>query len=346
MSVISRAVHGLRTNAITVAYRTENGIRNRLASVVTRCGWTPALLPYSGYANGQQARVLGRVVLAPPSVDPAALRGVPAWRRLLTLESPGVEVQVEFAGTTTTARSDEAGILDARLLLDAVPTAGPATALLRLPGRAPSEVTIHVSDPAAARGVVCDIDDTIWITGIAHPLKAARRMLFSTSSTRRSVPGMAALLSAAVHGQDHPVVIYLSNGPWNLAGFVSRFLHKGRFPAGTVLMTDWGITPRRWFRDGKKHKSSALARLHDDFPDIAWVLIGDDGEHDPAIYGDFAREHPDHVAAIALRQVDRNNPGHHEPARTTTRVGVPVLRGADGHDLLTPLREALDAVPE
>jgi hypothetical protein len=33
-------------------------------------------------------------------------------------------------------------------------------------------------------------------------------------------------------------------------------------------MTDWGITPTRWFRDGREHKSSALARLAEDLPDV------------------------------------------------------------------------------
>jgi hypothetical protein len=43
---------------------------------------------------------------------------------------------------------------------------------------------------------------------------------------------------------------------------------------------DWGLTPRRWFRDGGEHKASALMRLAKDMPTVSWVLVGDAGEHD------------------------------------------------------------------
>jgi phosphatidate phosphatase APP1 len=36
---------------------------------------------------------------------------------------------------------------------------------------------------------------------------------------------------------------------------------------------------------------------------MRWLLIGDDGQHDEEIYGDFASEHPENVAAIAIRQL-------------------------------------------
>ena len=57
----------------------------------------------------------------------------------------------------------------------------------------------------------------------------------------------------------------------------------------------------------------------------------DDGEHDPEIYRDFARSHPDRVAAIALRTVA---PMGTQPPETEERVGaVPVVRAGDGRAL-------------
>ncbi|MFB0836163.1 App1 family protein [Arthrobacter halodurans] len=335
-----------RQAAVTAAYRMETGIRDRLARRAAERGWTPAVIPYSGYAGADHARVLGRVVLAPASVDPAARRGISGWRRLLTLESPGTDVEIELGGTTTTATSDSAGIIDARLPLDSPLEPGTATALLRTDGRDPVPANVHAISPDPARGVVCDIDDTVWVTGIAHPLRAAWRTLRGSSSTRRSVPGMARLLRTAVEGQDHPGVVYLSNGPWNFVGPVTRFLERHGFPAGAVLMTDWGITPHRWFRDGRKHKSSSLARLMEDLPQVTWVLVGDDGEHDPHLYGDLAEAHPDRVAAIALRHVRPTAPartGREEGSGATD--GVPILRGVDGDELLPLLRDALNRRP-
>lgn len=328
----------VRQRAVAVAYRTETGVRDRLAALAARRGWTPAVLPYSGYAGHGRARILGRVVLAPSSVDPAAARGVPGWRRLLTLECPGVRAEVELAGRVVEVVSDEAGVVDARLPLDDTVPAGLARATIRVEGRGPVPAHVHVAAPAVHRGVVCDIDDTVWITGLAHPLQAARRTLMGTSSTRTSVPGMARLLREA-RGDDGAPVIYLSNGPWNLAGPVSRFLERHDFPAGALLMTDWGITPKRWFRDGREHKSSSLTGLVTDLPDVRWVLIGDDGEHDPDLYTTLATDRPDRVDAIVLREVPRSRTRPRGAARD--RVGtVPVVRGADGDELRPGLSAA------
>lgn len=325
---------------VTVAYRADTGLRALLADQAIQRGWTPAVVPYPGYATTHRARILGRVLLAPAAVDPAALRGIPGWRRLLTLERPGTDLEVEVAGVTVPLTSGRAGIIDAEVTVETGLPPGPSQAFLRVPGREPVAATVHVAAGEPVRGLVCDIDDTVWITGLSHPARAAWRTLMGHSSTRRSVPGMARLLRAAVEGEAHPPVIYLSNGPWNLAGPVARFLDRHHFPPGALLMTDWGITPRRWFRDGRQHKASSLARLVEDMPTVKWVLVGDDGEHDPELYSNFAAAHPTHVAAIALRQVQAGSrsAGRHDSGQ----VGAtPLVSGADGDELLPRLKACL-----
>ncbi|MDO9495848.1 MAG: App1 family protein, partial [Nocardioides sp.] len=46
-----------------------------------------------------------------------------------------------------------------------------------------------------------------------------------------------------------------------------------------------------------------LIRLASDFPEIKWVLFGDDGQHDPSLYAEAAAAFPDQVLAIAIRQL-------------------------------------------
>lgn len=40
-----------------------------------------------------------------------------------------------------------------------------------------------------------------------------------------------------------------------------------------------------------------LERLFAELPDLTWILVGDDGQHDPQVYAEAAGEHPDKVAA-------------------------------------------------
>jgi phosphatidate phosphatase APP1 len=150
---------------------------------------------------------------------------------------------------------------------------------------------------------------------------------------RQAVPGMARLLRELTGGAPHVPVVYLSNGPWNLAGPLAGFLERAGFPPGALLLTDWGPTPTRWFRDGRSHKRTSLQRLADDLPGVRWTLVGDTGEHDPVLYREFAAAAPERVRAVLLR--DATAPSG-EPR--VERVGdVPVTYGRDGASLAAAL---------
>lgn len=126
-------------------------------------------------------------------------------------------------------------------------------------------------------------------------------------------------------------MIYLSTGAWNTVPTLSRFLSRNLYPRGALLLTDWGPTQDRWFRSGPGHKRAALERLAGEFPKVRWVLVGDDGQHDPDLYGEFAEAHPENVAAVAIRQLT---------------VGEAVLAGgrreAEPHAETVPWRYAPD----
>ncbi len=114
------------------------------------------------------------------------------------------------------------------------------------------------------------------------------------------------------------------------------------------MLTDWGPTPTGIFRSGQEHKKTQLRNLIITFPDIEWVLVGDDGQHDPLILDELAREHPRHVAGIAIRQL---NPVEQVLSHGTleaiedrrsddddARHGVPTIEGQDGFELMAELK--------
>ena len=314
-------------SVVGVAYRFETGLRDLVSRVARGFGWTPVAIPYPGYGSDGRVRVLGRVLLAPAGTHPESRLRIPGWQRFLTLEAPRTEVDVRVAGTRARLTSDDDGLLDAVLEVAGLAEGRPSVPVRMGPPERSASAPVHLASIDAHRGVVCDIDDTVLVTEIAHPLRAAYRTFVQRSASRRAVPGMADLLREITAGQEHVPVLYLSNGPWNLLGPLSRFLERNGFPPGALLLTDWGLQPDRWFRDGQAHKRSSLLRLTEDLPDVDWTLVGDTGEHDPALYEEFARAHPDRVAEILLRDAAATG------ATVDEVAGVPVVRAADGAGL-------------
>ena len=78
--------------------------------------------------------------------------------------------------------------------------------------------------------------------------------------------------------------------------------------------------------------------------DLAWLLIGDDGQHDEELYGDFATSHPNNVAAICIRQLSPGEAvlagGRSSVAERDTAKDVRWLYAPDGAGLSEQLTGA------
>jgi phosphatidate phosphatase APP1 len=162
---------------------------------------------------------------------------------------------------------------------------------------------LFIVDPTVGFGIVSDIDDTVMVTALPRPFLAAWNTFVLNEHARRPVPGMPVLYERLLRSHPGAPVIYLSTGAWNVAPTLSRFLGRNLYPRGALLLTDWGPTHDRWFRSGKEHKRTSLERLAGEFPTMRWLLVGDDGQHDEALYGEFAGNHPENVAGVAIRQL-------------------------------------------
>jgi len=148
--------------------------------------------------------------------------------------------------------------------------------------------------------VISDIDDTIKITHV-HDRVALLRQTFLRDF--ESVPGMAALYArwrsagAAFH--------YVSRSPWQLYQPLADFLSGHGFPTGTFHMRNFrwkNASTLRPDRNGSK-KQTVIEGIVTSLPRRHFVCVGDSGEHDPEIYGQITRRHPDRVRAIFIRDM-------------------------------------------
>ncbi|RYV50718.1 App1 family protein [Pengzhenrongella frigida] len=342
--------------------RIEDAMNRVVARVLWRRGWRTTVLPYAGYGGQGWIRVLARAALvpaAPPGparggaadpvdLPPDAVPRIRGWRHLVTAQVEGVAVEVRAGSSSHRTVSDHGGYLDVTLPVDLAP-GWHQVELTYAGGRVSAPV--YVVAPDVTAGIVSDIDDTVMITSAPRPLLAVWNTFVVHEGTRRPVPGMADLYGDLL--RDHPgaPVIYLSTGAWNAAPALVRFLRRFDYPAGPLLLTDWGPTRTGWFRDGFDHKRAALRRLTTEFPHIRWILVGDDGQRDPEIYAELALEQPDRVRAIAIRQLSGAEQVivHGSPAKPTAghvalrlaaAAGVPVIAARNGARLAEGLREA------
>ncbi|SDZ30112.1 Phosphatidate phosphatase APP1 [Herbiconiux ginsengi] len=283
-----------------------HAVRERWAR---RRGHLPTVIPYTGYGSTTRIRVLGRVLLTKqPKPGSRAARTmqrreerVRGWRSFTSVPVGDVSVTIEVEGIVRTVQADRGGVVDTPVDVELEP--GWHTITMQTEGSDAVEAPIYIVAPGTDFGVVCDIDDTVMVTVLPRPFLAFWNTFVLDEHARIPTPGMAVFLERMMTEHPGAPVIYLSTGAWNVAPTLSRFLSRNLYPRGPLLLTDWGPTHDRFFRSGREHKETNLRRLAAEFPDIRWVLIGDDGQHDEEIYGEFALDHPDHVRAIAIRQL-------------------------------------------
>lgn len=300
------------------AARVEDAVYGFIEPRLRQRGWRDAIVPYTGYGGPSWVRVMARLLLRRPGPQSERVRAVRGWRSFGTLPVTVEVVTIDVGDQQHEVRTDRGGNIDAIVKADLEP--GWRSVRLHRAGAEPVEAPVRILAPDVRFAVVSDIDDTIMVTALPRPLLAAWNTFVLDEHARAPVPGMAVLYERLVTGHPDAPVFYLSTGAWNAAPALTRFLSRNLYPPGPLLLTDWGPTPDRLFRSGQAHKRATLERLAQEFPDIRWLLVGDDGQHDQEIYGDFVAAHPDKVAAVAIRQLS--------PTQTVLAGGLPVP--ADG----------------
>ncbi len=329
------------------AARIEDAVHRAVGPRLRRRGWRVEIVPYTGYGAPGWVRVMARVLLAripPPRrrKRAAKLRG---WRSFTTLPVKNATVVIEAGGNRHEAVADRSGFIDC--VVDSDLASGWGVIRLSTDGAESVQAPMRIVDPAVEFGVLSDVDDTVMVTALPRPLLAAWNTFVLDEHARMAVPGMAVLYERLVNEHAGAPVFYLSTGAWNVAPTLTRFLSRHLYPAGPLLLTNWGPTTDRWFRNGSEHKRATLVRLAREFPRIRWLLIGDDGQHDKEIYGEFAAAHPDNVAAVAIRHLSPTQSVLAGSILATVGdsaqpglAGKPWLVAPDGAGLWRLLREA------
>jgi hypothetical protein len=149
--------------------------------------------------------------------------------------------------------------------------------------------------------VISDIDDTIKISQVLD-----KEALLANTFLREfePLPDMASVYrrwaarGAAFH--------YVSASPWQLYPELNLFLAKAGFPQGEIQLRYLRVKDRSFFafmRASRAFKIRTIEALFRRYPKRKFILVGDSGENDPAIYAAVARAHPQNVSKIYIHLV-------------------------------------------
>ena len=176
------------------------------------------------------------------------------------------------------------------------------------PGSVRATAQILTPAPSARLGVISDVDDTVIKTGAYDLVRNWRTTLLHSAENRIPFRGVAAFYRALERGAEsggEPVnpIFYVSSSPWNLSTSWSGSW-RCSIPAGPMFLRDFGLDKTKLFTGShRNHKLGAIERLFGFYPGLSFILVGDSGQYDAAIYAEVVRRHPGRVLAVYIRDV-------------------------------------------
>lgn len=295
--------------ALSPGARLEDMFNRRMIPHLRARGMVPEIVPFTGYGSTKFVRVLARAVMHDPHREDSDrtreghLDMHRGWRSFLGTHVGMLPVTITAGAAKIQTKADRSGYLDVVIRGHGLDP-GWHSITIRAASGASAVARVNILPPDLRYGLISDIDDTVMVTYLPRAMIAAWNTFVRHTSTRQPVPGMAELYEDLVERHPGMPVFYLSTGAWNVVPTLTRFLKNYNYPEGPMLMTDWGPTNWGWFPSGQEHKRTQLRRLAIEFPQVRWYLVGDDGQHDPMLFREMAREHPQHVRAILIRQLN------------------------------------------
>lgn len=159
-------------------------------------------------------------------------------------------------------------------------------------------------------GVISDIDDTFLVSHSGNFLKKLYVLLLKNINKRKVfedvVPHYQALSRA---GQKNDKAsnsfFYVSSSEWNLYEFIDSFARLHKLPKAVIKLKEikTGISDFLFTGGGSHdHKFQKIKDIIMFYPNLDYVLLGDDSQMDPYLYERIVKIFPQNIKAIYIRQ--------------------------------------------
>ena len=161
-------------------------------------------------------------------------------------------------------------------------------------------------------GIISDIDDTFLVSYTENPLKKLYHLLFRNVNSRKVfedvVPHYRALSnSGRTNSEEQNAFFYVLSSEWNLYRFIVKFTEIHKLPIAVLLLKDIKSSLTDFLGTGRgshNHKFEKIKHILEFYPNLKYVLLGDDSQHDPFLYEAICKIFPVSVKAVYIRKTD------------------------------------------
>ncbi|MDN3676265.1 App1 family protein [Flavobacterium paronense] len=164
-------------------------------------------------------------------------------------------------------------------------------------------------------GIISDIDDTFLVSHSLNPFKKLYILLFRDIHKRKVfddvVTHYQALSFAGIQNKEEQnAFFYVSSSEWNLYRFIIKFTEIHQLPKAVLLLKDIKTKLSDFFLTGRgnhNHKFEKIKHILEFYPNLEYILLGDDSQKDAYLYEAICKIFPVTVKAVYIRQT-----GHHK----------------------------------
>ena len=152
--------------------------------------------------------------------------------------------------------------------------------------------------------VISDIDDTIIVSYTADFFKRVKTLAFTSPQKRKTINFTQKLLKE--FDKINARVFYVSKSESNFFGMLTSFIEHNKLPKGQLFLTPY-LKFSQLLNPKKKHsfKIDNIRFIIENSVPKKFVLFGDDSQRDMEIYSEIAREFPERILKIYIRQTKR-----------------------------------------
>ncbi|MFC6876278.1 App1 family protein [Flavobacterium myungsuense] len=276
----------------------------------------PILKLYRGYANEQELIVMGHV-FKPTSIkdydfQKKNLKNATSIINMFRIKTQSnADVYLEHNNTKIHTKTLKDGYFKFCVPLDKIDNYGWIEYKVSIVYNHKTITTkeSYIHPHKGNLGIISDIDDTFLVSHSLNPIKKLYILLFKNINNRKIFKDVvshyqALSSSGRSNNEEKNAFFYVSSSEWNLYRFITKFTEIHQLPKAVLLLKDikTSLTDFFFTSSNHNHKFEKIKHILEFYPNLEYVLLGDDSQDDPLLYEAICKIFPVSVKAVYIRQ--------------------------------------------